>query len=82
MAESPTPRIVPPWTTDEATLSATKAVAASMAIEQPDCGSIQIIFNLLRPRPAESFLAAAKGKNVGTLIVRWKCFFLPVLAKI
>lgn len=41
---------------------------AMLAISQPDCASVQIIFNLLRMRPAVSFLAAAAAANVGTLI--------------
>jgi len=41
---------------------------AMLAIAQPDCATVQIIFNLLRPRPAASFLAAAAAANVGTLI--------------
>ena len=41
---------------------------AQLAIAQPDCASIQIIFNMLRHKPAAEFLAAAKAANVGTLI--------------
>ena len=41
---------------------------AMLAIAQPDCATIQIIFNLLRTRPAASFLAAAAAADVGTLI--------------
>ena len=41
---------------------------AMLAIGQPDCGSVQIIFNMLRTRPSASFLAAAKAAGVGTLL--------------
>ena len=41
---------------------------AMMAIKEPDCATVQIIFNLLRTRPAASFLAAAAAADVGTLI--------------
>ncbi len=41
---------------------------AMLAIAQPDCATIQIIFNMLRQRPAEAFLNAAKAADVGTLI--------------
>ena len=37
------------------------------AIEYPGVASVQIIFNMLRQRPAESFLAVAKRRNVGVL---------------
>ena len=37
------------------------------AIEYPGVASVQIIFNMLRQRPAASFLAEAKRRNVGVL---------------
>ena len=41
---------------------------AMLAIAQPDCASIQIIFNMLRTKPAQAFLPAAKAADVGTII--------------
>jgi aryl-alcohol dehydrogenase-like predicted oxidoreductase len=41
---------------------------AMLAIAQPDCATVQIIFNMLRTRPAKAFLPAAKAADVGTLI--------------
>ena len=41
---------------------------ALLAIAQPDCATIQIIFNMLRTRPATAFLPAAKAADVGTLV--------------
>jgi aryl-alcohol dehydrogenase-like predicted oxidoreductase len=41
---------------------------AMLAIAQPDCATIQIIFNMLRLKPARVFLPAAKAADVGTLI--------------
>ena len=41
---------------------------AMLAIAQPDCATIQIIFNMLRLKPARAFLPAAKAADVGTLI--------------
>jgi len=41
---------------------------AMLAIAQPDCATVQIIFNMLRHKPAAEFLAKAKAANVGTLI--------------
>ena len=40
---------------------------ALRAIEFPNVQSVQIIFNLFRPRPAEQFLPRAKQKQVGVL---------------
>jgi aryl-alcohol dehydrogenase-like predicted oxidoreductase len=40
---------------------------ALRAIEYPNVQSVQIIFNLFRPRPAEVFLPRAKEKKVGVL---------------
>ena len=40
---------------------------AIKAIEYPNVQSVQIIFNLFRPRPAEVFLPRAKEKRVGVL---------------
>ena len=37
---------------------------AMLAIAQPDCATVQIIFNMLRCRPAEDFLPAAKAADV------------------
>jgi aryl-alcohol dehydrogenase-like predicted oxidoreductase len=37
------------------------------AIEYPGVASVQIIFNMLRQRPAEHFLAEAKHRDVGVL---------------
>lgn len=39
-----------------------------LAIAQPDCATIQIIFNMLRTKPSKLFLPAAKAADVGTLI--------------
>ena len=41
---------------------------ATLAIAIPTCATVQIIFNLLRHKPAETVLAAAAAANVGTLI--------------
>jgi len=41
---------------------------AMLAIAQPDCATVQIIFNMLRTKPARDFLPAAKAADVGTLI--------------
>ena len=40
---------------------------ALRAIEHPNVQSVQIIFNMFRPRPAEVFLPRAKQKRVGVL---------------
>lgn len=40
---------------------------ALRAIEYPNVQSVQIIFNLFRPRPAERFLPLAKQRSVGVL---------------
>lgn len=40
---------------------------AMRAIEFPNVQSVQIIFNLFRPRPAEQFLPRAKERGVGVL---------------
>jgi aryl-alcohol dehydrogenase-like predicted oxidoreductase len=40
---------------------------AMAAIEHPGVKTVQIIFNILRPRPAEVFLPAAKARDVGVL---------------
>ena len=40
---------------------------ALRAIEYPNVQSVQIIFNLFRPRPAEVFLPRAREKQVGVL---------------
>jgi aryl-alcohol dehydrogenase-like predicted oxidoreductase len=40
---------------------------AMRAIEWPNVQSVQIIFNLFRPRPAEQLFAAAAAKGVGIL---------------
>jgi aryl-alcohol dehydrogenase-like predicted oxidoreductase len=40
---------------------------ALRAIEHPNVQSVQIIFNMFRPRPAEVFLPGAKEKKVGVL---------------
>ncbi len=40
---------------------------ALRAIEHPNVQSVQIIFNLFRPRPAEQFLPRAEEKRVGVL---------------
>jgi aryl-alcohol dehydrogenase-like predicted oxidoreductase len=37
------------------------------AIEYPGVASVQIIFNMLRQRPADNFLAEAKRRDVGVL---------------
>ena len=41
---------------------------AMLAIAQPQCATIQIIYNMLRQRPSEAFLKAAKAADVGTLV--------------
>lgn len=41
---------------------------AMLAIAQPGCATVQIIFNMLRLKPAAEFLQAAKAADVGTLI--------------
>ena len=40
---------------------------ALRAIEHPNVQSVQIIFNIFRPRPAEQFFPCAKQKQVGIL---------------
>jgi aryl-alcohol dehydrogenase-like predicted oxidoreductase len=48
-------------------LSVEKVEEALKAIEYPNIQSIQIIFNILRQRPAELFFQEAKRKQVGIL---------------
>jgi aryl-alcohol dehydrogenase-like predicted oxidoreductase len=48
-------------------VSVEKIDEAMRAIEYPNVRSVQIIFNLFRPRPAEAFLPRAKEKRVGVL---------------
>ena len=49
-------------------VSVEKIEEAMTAIERyPNVQSVQIIFNLFRPRPAEAFLPRAKQKQVGVL---------------
>ncbi len=40
---------------------------AMEAIRHPGVETVQIIFNMFRPRPADAFLPAAKERNVGVL---------------
>ena len=44
-----------------------KVEEALKAIEFPGVASVQIIFNIMRQRPADHFLAEAKRRNVGVL---------------
>jgi aryl-alcohol dehydrogenase-like predicted oxidoreductase len=37
------------------------------AIERPGVATVQIIYNLLRQRPAEAFMRAARGRGVGVI---------------
>jgi aryl-alcohol dehydrogenase-like predicted oxidoreductase len=48
-------------------VSVEKVEEALKAIEFPGVASVQIIFNMLRQRPAERFLAEAKRRDVGVL---------------
>ena len=48
-------------------VSVEKVEEALKAIEYPNLQSIQIIFNILRQRPAEIFFARAREKKVGVL---------------
>jgi len=41
---------------------------AMLAIAQPDCATVQIIFNILRTKPSRAFLPAALAADVGTII--------------
>jgi aryl-alcohol dehydrogenase-like predicted oxidoreductase len=38
------------------------------AIEYPNVGAVQIIFNIFRQRPADRFLSEAKDRNVGVIV--------------
>ena len=48
-------------------VSAEKIDEAMKAMEYPNVQSVQIIFNMFRQRPAETFLPTAKQKKVGVL---------------
>jgi aryl-alcohol dehydrogenase-like predicted oxidoreductase len=48
--------------------SVEKVEEGLIAIENTGVASIQIIFNILRQRPAERFLAAAAGADVGVIV--------------
>ena len=48
-------------------VSVERVEEALKAIEFPGVASVQIIFNMLRQRPADHFLAEAKRRNVGVL---------------
>jgi aryl-alcohol dehydrogenase-like predicted oxidoreductase len=48
-------------------VSVEKVEEALKAIEFPGVASVQIIFNIVRQRPAERFLAEAKRRDVGVL---------------
>jgi len=48
-------------------VSVEKVEEALKAIEFPGVASVQIIFNIMRQRPADHFLAEAKRRNVGVL---------------
>ena len=40
---------------------------AHLALRQPDVVSVQIIYNMFRPRPAEAFLTEAAARNVAVI---------------
>ncbi len=48
-------------------VSVERVEEALKAIEFPDVASVQIIYNIVRQRPAERFLAEAARRNVGVL---------------
>jgi len=48
-------------------VSVEKVEEARKAIEYPGVASVQIIFNIVRQRPAEGFLAEARRRDVGVL---------------
>ena len=48
-------------------VSVEKVEEALKAIEYPGVATVQIIFNLVRQRPAERFLAEARRRDVGVL---------------
>ena len=48
-------------------VSVERVEEALKAIEYPGVATVQIIFNMLRQRPADHFLAEAKRRNVGVL---------------
>lgn len=48
-------------------VSVEKVEEAMMAIKYPGVATVQIIFNLMRLKPAEEFFAAAQAANVGIL---------------
>ncbi|MGV3617122.1 MAG: aldo/keto reductase [Fimbriimonas sp.] len=48
-------------------VSVEKVEEGLKAMEYPNCQSVQIIFNLFRPRPASLFLQEAKRRQVGVL---------------
>ena len=48
-------------------VSVERVEEALKAIEYPGLATVQIIFNMLRQRPADRFLAEAKRRNVGVL---------------
>lgn len=49
-------------------VSVEKVEEGLIAIENPGVASVQIIFNILRQRPAERFLAAAAAADVGVIV--------------
>ncbi len=49
-------------------VSVEKVEEGLIAIENPGIASVQIIFNVLRQRPAERFLAAAGAADVGVIV--------------
>lgn len=49
-------------------VSVEKIAEAERAIDWPSMASVQIIFNILRQRPAESLFAAAAAKNVAVIV--------------
>lgn len=49
-------------------VSVEKVSEAMRAIEYPNVTTIQIIFNLFRQKPAETFFQAAADKNVGIIV--------------
>ncbi len=49
-------------------VSVEKVEEAIQAIKQPGVASVQIIYNMFRPRPAEDFFMAADKRNIGIII--------------
>ena len=49
-------------------VSVEKVEEALKAVEYPNVTTVQIIFNMFRPRPAELFFEQARKKNVGVIV--------------